>query len=81
MVRQLREGNGKNGLVLANGGVLTYQHVICLSSQPRSDGSPYPKITALPDVITDVPIPHVDTRAEGEAVIEVGITIHRLQRL
>jgi hypothetical protein len=73
MTRQLRAGNGKNGLVLANGGVMTYQHVICLSSSPRRDGSPYSEKPTLPDVITDVPVPVVDGEAEGEAVIEVNI--------
>jgi hypothetical protein len=78
MVRQLRRGNGKNGLVLANGGVLTHQHVICLSSRPRNDGFPYPEAATLPDVIIDVPTLHVDRRAEGEAVIEVSFTIYWL---
>jgi len=49
---------------------VTYQHAICLSSQPRRDGSPYPDTNALPEVITDVPVPPVDEQAEGEATIE-----------
>jgi hypothetical protein len=73
MTRQLRAGKGKNGLVLANGGVMTYQHVICLSSSPRRDGSPYPEKSPLPDVVTDVPVPAVDVEAEGQAVIEVSL--------
>jgi hypothetical protein len=75
MVRRLRRGSSRNGLVLANGGVCTYQHVICLSSQPRKDGSPYPATNPLPAVITDVPVPTVVERAEGEAVIEVGFRV------
>ncbi len=70
MVRQLRKGKNQNGLVLANGGVATYQHAICLSSKPRKGGSPYPDQNPLPEVITDVPVPEVDVEAEGEAVVE-----------
>lgn len=72
MVRQLRKGQKIHGLVLANGGVATYQHVVCLSSQPRKDGSPYPDKNPLPEVVTDVPAPPVDAQAEGQAVIEVS---------
>lgn len=78
MTRQLRAGEGKNGLVLANGGVMTYQHVVCLSSSPRCDGSPYPDRPPLPDVIDDVPVPTVDAEVEGEAYIEVTIDSLRL---
>ena len=72
MVRQLRKGNGKTGLVLANGGVVTYQNVVCLSSSPRQDGSPYPSSAPLPDMITDVQVPEVINHAEGAATIEVS---------
>jgi hypothetical protein len=72
---QLRAGNGKYGLVLANGGVMTYQHVVCLSSSPRRDGSPYPERPPLPEVVSDVPIPAVNVQAEGEAVIEVSLAV------
>ena len=71
MVRQLRQGRGKVGLVLANGGVATYQAVVCLSSSPRRDGLPYPNTNPLPAVVTDVQTPPVDEKAEGEATIEV----------
>jgi len=70
MVRQLRQGRGKNGVVLANGGVATYQHVVVLSSKPRS--SPYPAANPLPEMVTGVPCPGVDLQAEGEATIEVS---------
>jgi hypothetical protein len=69
MVRELRKGKVKNGLVLANGGVVTYEYVVCLSSKPRS--SPFPDRNPLPEYVTDEPIPTVDDKAEGEAVIEV----------
>ena len=72
MTRRLRQGKGQHGLVLANGGVVTYQHAICLSSRPRRDGSPYPDTNPLPEVITDVAVPVVDDWAEGEAVVEVS---------
>ena len=56
--------------MLANGGELTYQHAVILSSRPRSDGSPYPIASILPKILTDVFVPVVEERAEGEAVIE-----------
>ena len=71
MVRELRKGNSQTGLILANGGVLTYQHVLCLSKQPRQDGSKYPLRNPLPRYIIDIPIPSITAHAEGEAVIEV----------
>ena len=70
MVRQLREGRGDNGLVLANGGVMTYQHVLCLSKKGRRDGSAYPEENPLPNYLTDVPAPKVQRQAEGNAVVE-----------
>lgn len=72
MVRKLRKREAKKGLVLANGGMVTYQYVVCLSSQPRN--SPYPDRNPLPDLLKDDPVPPVDDNAEGEAVIEVGIS-------
>lgn len=71
MARKLRAGNGTTGLVLANGGVLTYQHVICLSSRPRADGQPYPAHNPLPSVLDHITTPPIDDTAEGEAIIEV----------
>lgn len=70
MVRQLRQGKGKTGLVLANGGVATYEHVVCLSRSPRKDGLPYPSESPLPPLITDIQIPKVDETAEGDASVE-----------
>ena len=71
MTRQLRQGRGKTGLVLANGGVVTYQAAVCLSSSPRRDGLPYPEANPLPDLVKDVQTPTVDEKAEGDATIEV----------
>ncbi|KAH6662782.1 hypothetical protein B0J14DRAFT_610177 [Halenospora varia] len=76
MVRELRKGKARNGLVLANGGSLTYQHVVCLSSQPRK--SPYPEKNPLPALLNDESTPIVDEHAEGEAVIETyTVEFHR----
>jgi len=72
MVRELRNGKARNGLVLANGGVVTYQHVVCLSTQPRN--SPYPAENPLPTILDDEPVLHVDEQAVGEAIIEVNLT-------
>jgi hypothetical protein len=60
-------------LVLANGGVLSYQHVICLSQKPSKDGRFYPEKSPLPKIVTGVPVPRIVDNAEGEAIIEVRI--------
>ena len=76
----------KNGLILANGGMLTYQHVIVLSTHPRIDNSSYPVSNPLPeeltpDVLKSIPSaiklpptitspPEVEEKANGPAVIE-----------
>lgn len=73
MVRELRKRKGDYGLVLANGGVLTYQHAICLGTQLRRVGSAYPEGNPLPRYVTDIPIPPVTTQAEGEAIVEVRL--------
>ena len=69
MVRELRSGKARTGLVLANGGVATYQHVVCLSTQPRN--SPYPEENPLPQILDDEPVPAIDEKPMGEATIEV----------
>lgn len=71
MVRQLRAGRAKNGCVLANGGVLSYQYVVCLSSSPRSDGSAYPERNPLPDTLENYPCPEIEQSPRGPADIEV----------
>jgi len=65
ITRQLRSGKGRHGLVLANGGVLSYQHAVCLSTLPGNDA--YPNGTRLVDAD---PSPSVDETANGSAVIE-----------
>jgi hypothetical protein len=72
MVRHLRNGTGKNGLVLANGGNLTYQHVVCLSKNPPQQHKSYPERNPLPEYITDIPTPPIESNPEGPAVIEVS---------
>ncbi|KIV98245.1 hypothetical protein PV10_01912 [Exophiala mesophila] len=66
MTRQLRTGKGRNGLILANGGFLSYQHVICLSTMRGRDGAPYPEKEILPEFITDIPAPPITATVEGE---------------
>ena len=76
--RQLRSSeNAKKkqpttGLILANGGVLTYQHAVCLSSHPRKHNDRYPPINPLP---AGPPprgsAPEIQTEAQGLATIEV----------
>ena len=72
MVRQLRDNKGRTGLVLANGGLATYQCSLILSKSPRQDGLPYPTQNPLPEYITDIQRPVVDEKAEGDAIIEVS---------
>ena len=74
MVRRLRTGEGRHGLILANGGVLTYQHALCLSTKSRGDDSAYPNKDPLPSQVTSIPVPAVTTHAEGEAIIEVSLS-------
>ncbi|CAI7623675.1 unnamed protein product [Penicillium pancosmium] len=69
MARQLRGGSARNGLILANGGFLSYQHVICISNRPRRDGSQYPDSSIYNTTIPD-PIPPIDAEAEGKSQIE-----------
>ena len=70
-MRELRKASStRNGLILANGGVLSYQHVVCLSNKPRKDASDYPAQNPLPEHTADL-APAVDGEVEGEAVIEV----------
>jgi hypothetical protein len=71
MVRELRKGPALHGLILANGGVVTHQHVICLSSKPRNHHSPYPAKNPLPALTTDWQVPPIEAQAHGEAIIEV----------
>lgn len=70
MTRRLRTGDrsATNGLILANGGVATYQHTLILSRNPRPAHSPYP--TQSPRYEIDAP-PPIAEAAEGEGVIEV----------
>jgi hypothetical protein len=70
MVRQLRDGRGQNGLVLANGGLLSHHHTVCLSRHPRNDSLPY-STQPCPSSYVGDEHPPIVKRAEGPAVIEV----------
>ena len=70
MARYLREGRGKNGLVLANGGVVTYQHAICLSAKPPSGTQRYPASNPLPDSLPILDDSAIERNPNGEAVVE-----------
>ncbi|KAL1603436.1 hypothetical protein SLS60_005023 [Paraconiothyrium brasiliense] len=69
MTRAIREGNGRTGLVLCNGGVLSYQYVVVLSKDPRREGV-YSQENPLPHEITDMEVPDIVEQPEGEATIE-----------
>lgn len=69
MTRQLRAGKGKKGLVLCNGGVLSYQYVVILGKEPRKEGA-YPLENPLPEILSDVEVPELAPKAEGVAVVE-----------
>jgi acetyl-CoA acetyltransferase len=69
MTRRLRQGAQKNGLVLANGGVLSYQHVVVLSNEPRKKA--YPDKHALPEHCEQLAADQFTQVAkEGHATIE-----------
>ena len=65
ITHQLRSGKGRHGLVLANGGVLSYQHAVCLSTLP-GDGA-YPNGTRAVDADAS---PAVNETASGSAMID-----------
>jgi hypothetical protein len=69
MTRQLRAGKGKKGLVLCNGGVLSYQHVVVLGKEAQKDRA-YPLARPLPEVLDDVEVPAIAMQARSEAVVE-----------
>jgi hypothetical protein len=76
MTRQLRQkkknaGVDSKGLILANGGVLTYQHVVILSSSPREDNSAYPSINPLSVHPFKDSAPLIEEEAKGAGIIEV----------
>ena len=76
MVRRLRQLHGRraasNGLVLGNGGVLTTENTICLSTQPDKSHKPYPLDDRIPARVVAPPITSEVTEEEA-AVIEVRI--------
>jgi hypothetical protein len=72
MVRHLRKSNDKYGLILANGGVVTYQHVVCLSKNAPDRNKSYPEKNPLPEYVTNISTPQIEEFPEGPAVIEVG---------
>ena len=72
MTRKIRAGQGKYGLVLCNGGLLSYQHVIVLGKESKSKGL-YAAENPLPAMLDDVEKPDIALEAEGEAVIEVKL--------
>ncbi|KAL4903687.1 hypothetical protein BDW74DRAFT_156000 [Aspergillus multicolor] len=73
ITRQLRArkqsaNKAQHGLVLANGGVLSYHHTVILSTQPRPDSS-YPGWNPLPSHLNyDHPV--IEEQVEGGGVIE-----------
>lgn len=68
MSRQIRSGKVNTGLILANGGVLSYQHALCLSSRSRTT-SLYPDSRGSSGTTVGTS-PAVTDSAEGEARIE-----------
>lgn len=72
VTRRLRDSRGKKkAMVLCNGGVLSYQHVVILGNEPRPDDEAvYPDENPLPAKITDVAVPRVAVEPQGEAIVE-----------
>lgn len=69
MSRQLRAQKAKTGLILANGGVLSYQHALCLSSNPRGEESSYPDSRGSSGAVIGDPA-MVEPFVQGAAVVE-----------
>ncbi|KAG8405933.1 hypothetical protein J3459_019452 [Metarhizium acridum] len=69
MARELRAKRHNTGLILANGGMLTHQHALCLSARPRGDGRAYPTSNPLPEIV-DGYSPRFTEAADGTATIE-----------
>ncbi|OBT70566.1 hypothetical protein VF21_10355 [Pseudogymnoascus sp. 05NY08] len=77
MVQQLRSAHGiRNGLILANGGVLSYENTVCLSNKPRQDGLPYPRENVVLETPAELPCPSFDEQAEGPVTIETYTVEH-----
>jgi hypothetical protein len=70
MTRQLRGSSNRNGIILANGGVLSYQHALCLSSLPPKKEKSYPCSENLGGLVSGS-APPIDLEVEGPATIEV----------
>lgn len=70
MTRQLRNGSGRNALILANGGVLSYQHVVSLSRELPQNKNDYPDSTKLQKKSVES-YPTISEEAEGDAIVEV----------
>ncbi|KUI54536.1 hypothetical protein VP1G_01897 [Cytospora mali] len=69
MSRQIRSRKINTGLILANGGVLSYQHVLCLSSRSRTASSPYPDSRVSSSTVVGNS-PPIEAFSEGDARIE-----------
>ncbi|TWU70895.1 hypothetical protein ED733_001662 [Metarhizium rileyi] len=69
MARGLRAKKHTTGLILANGGMLTHQHALCLSARPRGDGRTYPESNPLPELVNDHSPLFIEA-ANGTAAIE-----------
>ncbi|KAJ5518211.1 Thiolase [Penicillium expansum] len=75
IVRQLRKLGGlpkpSNGLILANGGVLTTENAICLSTHPRRSNDQYPTRDNNQLLPASQLTPPISMHGKGEAIIEV----------
>jgi len=74
MVRKFRKSARTNGLVLGNGGVVSYHHAMVLSNSPPSRS--YPLEDTIPEVNQDVLDVQFVEQPEGNATIEVGPCYH-----
>lgn len=76
MTRRLRKlqncHEASNGLVLANGGVLTTENVICLSTHPSKSYKAYPLEDKILELVAGPPLKSVVK--DEAAMVEVGIS-------
>ena len=72
MVRLVRNGVHNTGMVVANGGYMTYHHAVCLSRYAPDPLKPgYAETVPLPSILNDIPVPDFEHKPNGVALIEV----------
>ncbi|EPE04425.1 acetyl- acetyltransferase [Ophiostoma piceae UAMH 11346] len=75
MARRIRRGMAQNGMVVANGGVLTHHYSLIFSTSPRSSSLVYP-MNPLPSDMEVRFVPPLEEVAEGAATLETYTVVY-----